>query len=67
MISDADIYRGANLIIKQYGKDAPTHAAMRAVAMLDKGDLGGYAVWRRILRAAEGLQKTEPESGEAVH
>ena len=34
MISDADIYRGANLIIKQYGKDAPTHAAMRAVAML---------------------------------
>ena len=67
MISDLDIYRSAQVLIKQHGADAPTRAAMRAVAMLDKGDLGGYAVWRRILRAVEGLQKTEPESGEAVH
>ena len=25
-----DIYRGASVIIKQYGQDAPIHAAMRA-------------------------------------
>ncbi len=67
MTSDLEIYRAANALIKKHGPDAPTHAAIRAVAMLDKGDLGGYAVWRRILRAVEGLQKTEPESGEAVH
>ncbi len=67
MNPDLDIYRSANLLIKKHGPDAPTHAAMRAVAMLDKGDLGGYAVWRRILRAVEGLQKTEPKPGEAVH
>ena len=30
---------------------------MRADAMLEKGDLDGYAVWRRILRAAEELQE----------
>ncbi len=30
MISDLDIYRAAGVIIKQYGKDAPIHAAMRA-------------------------------------
>ncbi len=37
------------------------------VAMLDKGDLDGYAVWKRILRAVEELQVTLPQSGEAIH
>ena len=30
MISDLDIYRSANVIIEQYGEDAPIHAAMKA-------------------------------------
>ncbi len=67
MIPDRDIYRAAHVIIKQYGQDARTHAAMRAVAMLDKGDLGGYAVWKRILRAVEELQRAEPIEGERVN
>ncbi len=46
MPSDIDIYRAASVIIKQYGEDAPIHAAMRADAMLDKGDLA-RAGWRR--------------------
>ena len=41
MIPDLDIYRSANLLIKQHGQDAPIEAAMRADAMLDQGDLGG--------------------------
>ncbi len=40
---------------------------MRADAMLDKGDLDGCAVWKRILRAVEELQGTVPKPGEAVH
>ncbi len=52
---------------KQHGQDAPIHAAMRADAMLEAGDLGGYAVWKRILRAVEELQGTAPKPGEAVH
>ncbi len=40
---------------------------MRADAMLEAGDLDGYAVWKRVLRAVEGLQGTKPKSGEAVH
>ncbi len=40
---------------------------MKADAMLDKGDLDGYAVWKRILRAVEELQGAEPKPGEAVH
>ncbi len=49
------------------GADAPIHAAMRADAMLEAGDLDGYAVWKRVLRAVEELQGTVPKSGEAVH
>ncbi len=67
MTSDLDIYRSANLLIKQHGEDAPIHAAMQADAMLDKGDLDGYAVWERILRTVEELQGSEPKPGEAVH
>ncbi len=67
MIADIDIWRSANILVKQHGLDAPIHAAMRADAMLDKGDLGGYAAWKRILRAVEELQGTAPKPGEAVH
>ena len=40
---------------------------MRADAMLEKGDLDGYAVWNRILRAVEELRREGPKLGEAVH
>ncbi len=55
MIPDRDIYRTAPVLVKRHGEDAPIHAAMRADAMLEKGDLDGYAVWRRILWAVEEL------------
>ena len=57
----------ANVLIKQHGQDAPIHAAMRADAMLDKGDLGGYAVWRRVLRAVEELQREIATAGDQIH
>ncbi len=53
MTSGLDIYRSASLLVKQHGQDAPIEAAMRADAMLAKGDLGGYADWRRILLASQ--------------
>ena len=59
MIPDLDIYRAANVLVKQHGPDAPVHAAMRADAMLEKGDLGGVAVWRRVLKAVEELRSEE--------
>ena len=66
MIPDLDIYRSANVLVKQHGEDAPIHAAMRADAMLDKGDLDGYAVWKRILRAVEELRSSERPDGATV-
>ena len=57
MIPDLDIYRSANVLVKQHGPDAPIHAAMRADAMLEKGDVDGYAVWKRIVKAIEELRR----------
>ncbi len=67
MISDLDIYRSANVLIKQHGQDAPIEAAMRADAMLEAGDLDGYAVWKRVLKAAGELLRSEPTEGERVN
>ncbi len=66
MTSDLDIYRSAKLLIDQHGEDAARHAAMRADALLEAGDMEGKAVWLRILSAVKELQQREP--GErAVH
>ncbi len=54
MVSDLDIYRAAQVLVKQHDQDAPIEAAMRADAMLEKGDLGGYAVWKRALSSSTG-------------
>ncbi len=37
-----------------------------ADAMLAKGDLDRYAVWKRIVRAVEEMQRTEPAIGEVL-
>ncbi len=39
---------------------------MRANAMLEKGDLEGLAVWKRIARAVEEIQRTDRPSGEVL-
>ncbi len=67
MISDRDIYRSAKLLIDQHGDEAPIHAAMRADAMLDKGEGDGAAVWRRIVAAIEELLADTPADGASVH
>ena len=61
MIPDLDIYRSAQVLVKQHGEDAPIHAAMRADAMLEAGGLAGYGLWGRILKAVEELQRERPE------
>ena len=67
LTSALDIYRTANLLIEQHGDEAPIHAAMRADAMLEAGDLDGQAVWKRIIQAVEELQDRTPGEGEVVH
>ena len=67
MTPDLDIYRSAHLLVKQHGEDAPIEAAMRADAMLDAGDMDGYAVWKRVLRAVGELRRVEPAGSERAN
>lgn len=67
MTTDLDIYRTANLLIKQHGEEAPIHTTMRVDAMLGKGDIDGYKIWRRILKAVEELLSKEITTNEKIH
>ncbi len=67
MVSDLDIYRSAKLLVDRHGDEAPTHAAMQADAMLDKGNLDGAAVWRRIVGAINELLADAPAGDARVH
>ena len=66
MIPDLDIYRSANVLVKRHGADAPIHAAMRADELLEAGDLGGCAVWKRIIKAVGELLSKERPAGVTV-
>ncbi len=65
-VSDIDIYRSAKILVNQHGAEAPIDAAMRADAMLEKGDLDGQRVWLRILAAVNELLDPRPGDGAAV-
>ena len=67
MTPDLDIYRAATTIIRQYGEKARLHATKRADAMREAGAPDDHAMWKRILRAVEELQRMEAKSGGAVH
>jgi len=67
MVTEFDAHSAATTIIKQYGEKARLHATKRADAMLEEGDLDGSAVWKRILRVIEELQRAAPKAGEVVH
>lgn len=58
MISDLDIWRAANLLIRQHGAEAELEAARLADLMLDRGDRDGELAWLRIKRAIAELQLT---------
>lgn len=59
VISDIDIWRSANELIKQFGDTADIEAATRADALLAKGDLDGRRVWLRILKVIDALRSDQ--------
>ncbi len=48
------------------GGRRPVHHK-RPVVCCYKGDLDRYAVWKRILRAVEEIQRTDPADDEPIH
>ena len=67
MTADLDIWRAANVLVKEYGDEAALMAARRCDALLANGDVDGERVWKSILRAVEELRRTERKDGEPVN
>jgi hypothetical protein len=57
-----DIYRSAKLLVDQFGADAAVEAAMHADAMLERGDMEGFAVWKRIVRAISEIRAADGQT-----
>jgi hypothetical protein len=56
MVPDRDIWRAANLLIREHGADAEVIAAGRADEMLERGDHEGQGVWLRIRLAVAEMR-----------
>jgi hypothetical protein len=56
VISEIDIWRAANLLIRRHGPDAELEAARMQDLMLDRGDDELRHLWRRIRQAIKALQ-----------
>ncbi len=67
MVTQIDMYRSATLLMKQHGKDAARHVAMRADTLLEAGDMEGRRVWLSIREAIKELERTRPRDDEAMH
>jgi hypothetical protein len=58
MVVELDIWRAANLLLRQHGYDAPIIAAQRRDKLLADGDLNGLIIWKRIMSAMAELSRT---------
>jgi len=59
VIPEIDIWR-ANLMLTRYGGEAVAEGAKRAEELAADGDLGGVAVWLRVIDAIRQLAVTTP-------
>jgi hypothetical protein len=62
-MSNLDIWRAANLLIRQHGDSSEIEAARLQILMLDRGDDHGRRVWARIRGAIEALRAPPPSEG----
>jgi hypothetical protein len=59
-VSDLDIWRSANELIKQHGERAWAEAVLKYFEMKRAKDLHGIRVWRRIARAISDFTDPTP-------
>jgi hypothetical protein len=59
VVTELDIWRAANLLIRRHGESAELEAAHMQGLMLNRGDDEGRLQWARIGRAIEAL-RAEP-------
>lgn len=66
-MEEIDIWRTAHVLMTQHGDAAGFAAAQRADDLFAKNDHQGVAVWMRVGRAIEELERQKPREGEAVN
>ncbi len=66
MTSTLDILRSAAVLVREHGPAARMEAIKQARVMREKGDLDGYAVWKRIVVAVAEIQRTKSRRGETA-
>lgn len=66
MVVELDIWRAANVLLRDHGYDASIIAAQRYDKLLTDGDLDGMRLWKRILNAIEQLSR-DRNDGEHLH
>ena len=68
MTPDIDIYRTANLLMKQRGAlEAEIEAAQCTDELLAAGDMEGHSIWLRVVEAVRELSIAGPAPSGTVH
>ena len=62
-----DIYCSANILLKQHGAAAKSHATQRVQELQASGDEKGACVWMGIVDAIAVLELSEAGEGQAIH
>jgi hypothetical protein len=66
-VDDIEIYRAANILVRQHGAEAISKAAERAAELAIAGDQQGALVFKRIVEAVRELQRRQRREGEPVN
>jgi hypothetical protein len=66
-MDEIDIWRVADLLMKEYGEEASYLASKRADAMLEQRDPEGYTAWLKVVKAIETLRSRGPAERESVN
>ncbi len=67
MVSQPEIYRIAQCVIDVLGDGAALHAAQRADAHFEAGDIDFCVMCHRVEDAIDELRRTAPMAGEQLH
>lgn len=63
-VTDREVWLLAGLMLQEFGSQAVITASQRADEALDKANLDGQRLWRRVVRAITAITETE---GETLH
>ena len=66
-MKEADIWRTANELIREYGAEAESCARHRAEKLQQEGIPDGAEEWQRVAQAIAELKRHTPDSDESVN